>query len=80
MYAFGTGVVISAGLYLSEMGKILVFGGAVDSAGVNRRIPLPFVGVASGNNKIVLFGFFLSKSGIEIRSEGSAGRKHGGVK
>jgi hypothetical protein len=55
-YVPGTGVVTSAGVYLSEMGNIGVSGVRVSRDGANLRIPRPFVVVASGKSTMVRVG------------------------
>lgn len=61
----GTGVVISAGLYRSEVGKIGVpfdeeeeedGGGGASSAGDSGRMARPFVGEDSGNTRMGRYG------------------------
>lgn len=52
----GTGVVTSGGAYLSEIGKILTFGGASSKLGENGRIALPFVVVLSGRSRMGRLG------------------------
>lgn len=46
----------SGGAYLSEIGKILTFGGASSKLGENGRIALPLVVVLSGRSRIGLLG------------------------
>ena len=79
-YAPGTGVVMSAGVYLREIGKILVFRGAEESAGVKRKMPRPLVGVASGKTRTVRFGFCARRPEREIRFAAGEGRSDGAVK
>lgn len=52
----GTGVVISGGVYLRLIGKILALAGAVNKELLKGNIPRPFVVVHSGKTATTLSG------------------------
>ena len=72
-YVPGTGVVMSAGVYLSETGNTGTSGERVSSDGANLRIPRPFVVVASGKTTTVRVGFWRTRFASVVAAEGGNG-------
>ena len=79
-YVPGTGVVISAGVYLRLMGNIFDVRGAVSRDPLNGRIPRPLVVVHSGNTAMERFGFSWTKASRSVRPALDAGFSLGGQK
>lgn len=78
IYAPGTGVVISDGVYRKLIGKILILDGTVKMLGDSSRIPRPFDVVHSGKTTIAESGFSLRRVERDTRRADGDGDNEGG--
>lgn len=70
-------MVMSAGVYLRLMGKILDVGGMVSSEGLNGRIPRPFVVEHSGKTTMGRLGWRFMRVVRSVRSLADGGASRG---